>query len=502
MRRIIVFFIIVSLWGSHVYDAAARAPFAPKEKHKARKKKRVKSEATEQAVQQAATDVTETEQEPAKTKAQLKRERKEQRKKEKEERRKQKRKEKEEKRKEKQEKKERKKHKGEAAPAVKADQPGVIRKWADIEYPQSKRKSHYRIDFLAPLYLDELVRNGYPVKDIPEKALAGLNFYKGVQIAADSLKKAGFDIDIYVHDVASLLESSEMLVRKNAMDSTDLIIGAVDSKDVATLANYAKNRKVNFVSAISSFDAAARENPFFTILEPSMALQCKAIAGNWSARHTRKKALVLYRTFPIYNDNAYKCLAEAAIAQKADYAAVACNTMPVKEALDPYIDSAGENVLAIPVTDLRYSDSLLRTVRRYYPAATFVVYGLPAWAAMAGLQKADAYPKMNILLPATFVFNDKFPAARYIGQVYRREYGGKPQDGVYRGYETLYWYANLLKRYGTIFNKQYADNETAPFTSFEVKPHWDAAGNASYHENQHIYFRSYRNGEVANMDTE
>jgi hypothetical protein len=57
---------------------------------------------------------------------------------------------------------------------------------------------------------------------------------------------------------------------------------------------------------------------------------------------------------------------------------------------------------------------------------------------------------------------------------------------VYRGYETLFWYAHMLKRYGTIFNKQYSDNETAPFTKFNVKPVWDAKGYPDYHENRNF----------------
>lgn len=491
MRKSLLLFIIFCLAAGYMPQAAARMPDVPKEKHKAKKKKNKKSKAAEESA--APASATELPVEQLKTKAQLKRERKELKRKEKEARKQQKRREKE-------ERKEKKKHKGQQATTAQPAQPTVIRQWADIDYPQSKRKKHFRIDFLAPLYLDELVRNGYPVKDIPEKALPGLNFYKGVQIAADTLKKAGFDIDIYVHDVASLLESSEMLVRKNAMDSADLIIGAVDGKDVSVLAGYAKAKKVNFVSATSSYDAAMKDNPYFTILEPSAAMYNKAIVDNWAKNHTKTKPVILYRSFPIYNDNAYKNLAEAALSAKADYAAVVCNTIPPKEAFNPYIDTTGANTLAMPVSDSKYIDSLIKTLHRYYPQATFSIYGLPGWCNMASLTVAGAYPKTTVLVPASFVFNDKMAVARYIAQIYKREYGGRPQDGVYRGYETLYWYANLLKRYGTIFNKQYADNETAPFTSFEVKPHWDAGGTAAWYENQHIYFRSYFNGVVANMD--
>ena len=180
-----------------------------------------------------------------KTRAQKKKEKQEKKRKEKEEHKRQKDKEK----KEKKERKEKKKHKN--VPPATAAVPVISKKWAEIEYPVSMRKTHYRIDLLAPMYLDELVKNGYTSKSIPEKAQKGLDFYKGVQIAADTLKRANFDIDIFVHDVASFMESAEMLIRKNALDSTDLLLGAVADKDITPLAEYARKKQVNFVSATS-----------------------------------------------------------------------------------------------------------------------------------------------------------------------------------------------------------------------------------------------------------
>ena len=69
--------------------------------------------------------------------------------------------------------------------------------------PAVHAKKRFRVDVLAPLYLDELVKgNNVTYKEkIPEKALPGLAFYAGISIAADSLKKEGFNIDIYIHEI-------------------------------------------------------------------------------------------------------------------------------------------------------------------------------------------------------------------------------------------------------------------------------------------------------------
>ena len=444
------------------------------------------TEATTSDSTQSAKSSTPDNNDAKKTKAQRKKEKKERKKREKEARR--------------ELKKANKKYKGKTqpqtvaapvAPTVKSAT--VVRQWSDIEYPASQRKSHYRIDILAPMYLDELVKNGYPVKTIPEKAIQGLDFYKGVQIAADTLKKAQFDIDIYVHDVASVDEATDMLVSKNMMDSSDLIIGAVTPKDVAALADYARRKKINFVSALTPADGGVKDNQYLTILSPTIKSQCEKIVADVQGVHMRNKGILLYRTNTTADDEAARCLEGGE--GKNLYSPVLCNTIPARVALSKLIDTAHVNIVVVAIDDPRYADSLVKTLKQYYPATHFEIYGLASWARQSTGTTAAAYPNMQFNIVTPFVFNEQSALIKYVAGVFRTEYGGKPEEQVYRGYETMFWYANMLKRYGTIFNKQYSDNETAPFTHFAVKPQWDdKTGNVLYFENRHLYVRHFSNG--------
>ncbi len=443
-----------------------------KGKHSADKTTTEKSDSTQSA--SSKTDAQETK----KSRAERRKEKKERKKREKEAR--------------KELKKANKKHKEKATASstgtAEQAQPVVIKQWSDIAYPPTTKKSHYRVDILAPMYLDELVKNGYPVKTIPEKAVQGLDFYKGVQIAADTLKKSLFDIDIYVHDVSSLQESTEMLVNKNMMDSTDLIIGAVALKDIPALAGYAKKKQVNFISVTAPGDGGVRDNQYFTMLQPSVKSHCEWIAEDLNTRHAKRRVLVLYRTTIPAEDAAGKYLLNGEY--KNSLKSLLCNAAPKKEALAPFFDTAGKNVVVMPILDTRYADSLLKILKTSFPLAQFEVYGMPGWPASSSLLKSGANVTVNLSTP--FMADSTAAIARYIAQVFKAEYGGKPTDMVYRGYEAMYWYANMLKRYGTIFNKQYSDNETAPFTHFTVKPQWDdKTGNVIYFENRQLYLKAY-----------
>ncbi len=485
MRKFIIYLLAFSLTIGLAETADAQFWKKKSKKHatkgKSKKSTREKDETTKTDDNTATNeeDDRKVENEPKKTRSQKKKEKQDKKRKEKEERKKQKEKEK----KEKKERKEKKKRKSKILIAA-PEQAKVVNKWADIEYPISHKKSHYRIDLLAPMYLDELVRNGNPSTYIPEKATRGLDFYKGVQIAADTLKKALFDIDIYVHDVASLMESSEALIRKNALDSADLLLGAVGDKDVAGLAAYAKKKQINFISAVSGADGGVKENPYFTMLQPSVKSYCEWITSKLENTFPKGKVLLMHRDNNATDDNCFKYLVDEPNS-KAMYNTLLCNTAPNNEAIGRIIDTQS-NIVVVAINDIKYADSMVKTLKKEFPRTHFDVYGMPAWSNASGLFKQHGYDEFVFYIPTPFVFNNTEGFAKYVERVFKKEYGGKPSEMVYRGFETMYWYANMLKNYGPVFNKYYTDNELAPLTKFEIKPQWDDKGNLIYQENRHL----------------
>jgi len=366
----------------------------------------------------------------------------------------------------------------------------------EIAYPDSKFKKKYRISIILPLYLDELVRGeSVTFKDrVPDKAADGLAFYQGVKLAADSLRRAGSKLDIHIHDAGSFNESPEMLINRRKFDSTDLIIGAVEQHDIPVLAGYARKKKINFVSALTNYDAWVKDNQYFTMLMPSVKSHCEYIIDEVSAKYAGQYVTLLYRTSSLADDNAALYMLND-LYSDVTFRKLLCNSLPTKAELAAVFDTTRPNVVVVSILNQLFADSLLKVLSKYFPNTHFNIYGMPTWSDLPSLRKTNSYKNLAVNVTSPFYY-DAADSNLLIAlrRSYKNEFAGTPSDMVMRGYESVLWYGSLLRRYGTIFNDDYSDVSAAPFTRFKVKPRWDANGGLLYLENKNIYMSVYQGG--------
>src|SRR5690606_22890822 len=95
--------------------------------------------------------------------------------------------------------------------------------------------------------------------------------------AADTLEAKNYKLDVHVHDIASVGQGIKALISRGTLDSSDLIIGALQAADIPEVAERAKRNNINFISAVSPSDAGVRENPYFTLIQPRLQTHCEWI---------------------------------------------------------------------------------------------------------------------------------------------------------------------------------------------------------------------------------
>lgn len=359
----------------------------------------------------------------------------------------------------------------------------------DINYPVSEKKTRYRVDVLVPLYLDELVKDDRPTfkGKLPDKAAGAVEFYEGIKLAADTLNKYAYSIDVHIHDIASA--TPEKLIAKKLLDSTDLLIGLVQSPQIPALAEFAKKKQVNFISALSPSDSDIKGNPYFILMQPTLKTHCEFIMERVKKKY-KTKPVLLYRTSLGVAEQAYNYLIVDA---DKDMEKILCNTIPTRQQLAPLFDSTKTNVIVMGLMDNSFAEKILVQLYEWFPSYSFDVYGMPSWRTMSSLKKPDAYPNVAVYVTSPFYFDGTTAWGQSLSNAYKASYGStRPGELVYRGYETLYWVSQLLKKYGAVFNEKLNDNSIVPFTKYNVKQQWTKDDNLLYLENTKVYMLRYQ----------
>lgn len=355
-----------------------------------------------------------------------------------------------------------------------------------IEYPNSKIKIRYRIDVLLPLYLSELVQENKVVfeQKLPEKVIASYHFYEGILLAKDSLNKLGYSIDINIVDVTQDNQSPEQLVKLKTLVGADLIIGFLPSNQLKTIANYAQKNKINFISALSAADGGVTNNPFFTILQPTLKVHCQKIRQLHIDRYPGKTILFLADTSNSLDSMAYALT-------------IGNNTKKTKTVIwgnnadssrwVKWLDTNLVNPILVPIMDERVADSALQQMIAWFPNYRFQILGMPSWGNLPIVKSSFKSDKISIVYSVPFDFLKNKNMQNLIINQYKKQQGTKPDDYVFRGFETIYWFSYLLHSYGTIFNTHLSDTSGAAFTPYDIHPQWSKNNELQSLVNENVF---------------
>ena len=369
-----------------------------------------------------------------------------------------------------------------------------LKKRTEPGYAETAKKDVYRVDVLLPLQLGSLVQNGKPVyKKAPDHVMPYINFYEGLSIAAQALRGKDLKMELYVHDISDPAESLDRLIFGRQLDSTDLIIGMLQSPDIPEVAAFAKKEKINFVSALSPADADTRDNPYFILIQPTLQTHIRQLISFAEKKYGKNPKYIFHTNNTSGEKEAYTQLREALIDEK-DLNIIDCSRFQLgTDTLSRLFDSNKVNVVFVSVLDIGNAEKILNTLAAMPAAYRFEIFGMPSWKSLRGLNSGN-YMRLSIHYTTPFYYDPTTGTGRYVSTEYANTYGGTPSEMVYRGYESLYWFGNLLERYGPVFNRNIRDVSAAPFTRYDIQPAWSKENDFLYLENNKLYILHYQNG--------
>ena len=330
-----------------------------------------------------------------------------------------------------------------------------------------------------------------------------VEYYEGLLMAVDSLKRTGTSIDLYTYNSGPESASLNSILGKSEMKDMDIIFGPLYQQHIKPLAEFAKKQDTRLVIPFTSKDNTVFQNPaVYQINTPQSYLYSEVYDH-------------FVRQFP--NANVIFIEASQGTKDKAEFIKglkdeLRNRSIPMKslkedvtvESLKTVLRTDRENIF-IPtsgsnLTLIKILPQLTLLVREQ-PESRIHLFGYPEWQTYTK-DHLEAFFELDTYFYSSFYTNNLLPAAINFTKNYRRWYGKEmderyPKFGML-GFDTGYFFLKGLARYGSSFEKNMQGLDLVPIqTGFKFQ----RVNNWGGFINKKVFFVHFtKNFELVKLD--
>ncbi len=342
-----------------------------------------------------------------------------------------------------------------------------------------------KIVLFLPLEIDAAFNGSEYIlgnKNLPKTMLPGLDFYNGVIMALDSIKKIYSALDVRIVDAKQKNNPLTTLLTDSSLQNPALIISAITNKtDTKSLADFALTQQTPMISAIFPNDAGVTNNPFFTILNPTLKTQCEAIY-NYIQTNFSKNTILYIKKKGTTEDYIQNIIQGGNNKTTQSFVNIDEQDSIAFDDIAPYLDSTKQNILLCGSLKESFGYSIVKMLNDH-PAYKTTIMGMPTWDG----EKSLNVPNVEIIYASPYYFNGNEKLLKQLTAAYKKKYLGRPSDQFFKGYETmLYFTTSLLSKTSPAFNM------------FKITPvnNADNKSQVDYQENKNLYFFRKQNGQI------
>ena len=324
-----------------------------------------------------------------------------------------------------------------------------------------RTKSSYNVAIILP-FLSNLMGER---SEIPLQSERAISFYEGVEIALDSLRREGINLQVQVFDSKKDVEYMDAIIERLGDKEWDLIIGPTSTEALRKLAVYAKEKQVPLVSPFNNNPTVAEENNFYIQVAPSFEVtsmhivsfikQIKIAPSN-NLRKT-KYLLVGTKEDSLKMDQIQKAYKLLENNEKAEITQLFTNEGVDVSALSKHFDRSALNVVIMPsdkseqfvYSTLREISSLYNKIEKQ-SGFQFAVIGTPMWKYFERVN-FEYYDNLNLHIIDNFFVDKEDKKNNQFEEGYRNRFGIAPREFAYIGFDVMTYFGRLLKKHGTGF---------------------------------------------------
>jgi ABC-type branched-subunit amino acid transport system substrate-binding protein len=361
-----------------------------------------------------------------------------------------------------------------------------------------------KVAVFAPLFLDSAfsATGDYKQgKQFPKYAIAGLEFYVGIQLAIDSLNKEKLPLEVFVYDTRSTKQSLAAQIAATAENNIGLIIGHVTQPEAKLLADAALKRNIPFINASLPNDAGITANPSYIILNATLKTHCEGIYKMLQKNYSTSPVFVVTKKGMMEDrlKQYFTAYEKSTNSSKLNFKYVYIDETNPLTNLQKMLDSTRTSVFIAGSMDENFGRLVAQQASILKPIYENVVVGMPTWETFADLNKRE-YKGVEIIYSTPFYNTKTDKASNSINNYFKTYMYSRPSDMVFRGYECLYRFGKLLAEKGPNLQNSIGEKKYRVFTDFDIQPVLNSQTmTLDYFENKKLYFIKKVDGVVKSV---
>lgn len=217
-----------------------------------------------------------------------------------------------------------------------------------------------------------------------------IEFYEGVLLALDTLRKEGKKVVLQVYDTKNDSATIANLLVKPELKNIDLIIGPSYYDEFIQVSSFAKENNIYIVSPFLSKQEILNQNPFVFQVIPSITTQLyysiKKIVNKYKSNN-----LIYVTNSDIEKDKlsqVYKKMLNTFVSEVDSSVLlkeIQCSEHIIKQ-IEDALSVATENVIFVPCTDQAYISNLISTISLNTKDYKVTIIGLPVWTKFENIE--------------------------------------------------------------------------------------------------------------------
>ncbi|MDR0893272.1 MAG: LysM peptidoglycan-binding domain-containing protein [Mediterranea sp.] len=332
-----------------------------------------------------------------------------------------------------------------------------------------------------------------------------IEYYEGFLMAADSLKRTGVSLDLYVYDCGKGTASLASVLKKPEMKTMNVIFGPMHQEQIKPLSAFAKENGIRLVVPFSQKGEEVFNNPDIYQINTPQSYLYSEVYDHFLRQFPDAQVIFIEPATPdadkadfisgLKRELKRAGISIRTVSESADKEALAAVLNPSKA--NVFVPTSGSNTILTKVLPQ------LTLLVREQPEANIHLFGYPEWQTYTRDYLQNFF-ELDTYFYSSFYTNTLFPAAVRFINAYHKWYGkdlaSKYPNYAMLGFDTSFFLLKGLATYGSALEGNLPKMRLTPIqTGFK----FERVNNWGGFINKKVFFIHFgKNFELTKLDFE